>query len=807
MDPFESIKATFFQECDELLTDMESGLLAMEAGDDDSETINAVFRAVHSVKGGAGAFGLDELIRFAHIFETVLDEMRSDRLGLTDEVAKVLLRASDVLADHVAAARSGGSVDEGRTLGMIADLQGLIDQERAAELGLDGDGSDDGADEDFGFVPIVLSLDEPAAEAPEVDLAALMAAAAEPSDGAPVPTTAAAAAAWLVTFRPKSEMYAKANETALVLRELARLGEVEVVVDTAAVPPLDQLSAEQAYLSWTIRLLGEATESEVREVFEFVEDDCELTIRRDGEAEAPSADPVEDDLESDAPASAVEAAAAAPLDLKALLARVQGDSAPEAAAPPASMSPPAAPEPVQAPPQDAPKADPTNMGVAGLIALAEQASLDHVQTAAQPAKAETKTDAKTERANAGGGAPTAATPTIRVDLDRVDRLINAVGELVIQQAMLSQRVFESGLARSSDVALGLEDLELLTREIQDSDMAIRAQPVKSVFQRMPRLVREVADMVGKKVRLVMDGENTEVDKTVIERLSDPITHMLRNAIDHGLETPEEREAGGKGAEGVVRLAALHRGGRIVIEVQDDGRGINRPRVRGIAVSKGLIAEDAVLSDDEIDNLIFLPGFSTADVVSDISGRGVGMDVVKRSIQALGGRISITSEPGKGSKFSMSLPLTLAVLDGMVVSAAEQTLVAPLSNIVESLTPRAEDVHLVGGRDAVIRIRDTFVPLIDVGMALGFRDEPLPPASGVAVLVESEGGGKAALLVEAIQGQRQVVIKSLEANYQHIHGVAAATILGDGRVALILDVDALVTTSRRKAPRIEKRMAV
>lgn len=806
MDPFESIKATFFQECDELLTDMESGLLAMEAGDDDSETINAVFRAVHSVKGGAGAFGLDELIRFAHIFETVLDEMRSDRLHLTDEVAKVLLRASDVLADHVAAARSGGSVDEGRTLGMIADLQGLIDQERAAELGLDGDGSDDVADEDFGFVPIVLSLDEPAAEAPEVDVAALMAAAAAPTDA--TPQAATAAPAWLVTFRPKAEMYAKANETALVLRELARLGEVEVVVDTAAVPPLDQLSAEQAYLSWTIRLRGEATESDVREVFEFVEDDCELTVRREGDAEAPSPAATADDSESDAPASAVEAAAAAPLDLEALLARVQGAPPPEAAPPPAAAPPlAAAPEPTPEPPQDAPKADPATMGVAGLIALAEQASLDHVQTAAQPAKVDVKADPKAERANAGGGAPTAATPTIRVDLDRVDRLINAVGELVIQQAMLSQRVFESGLARSSDVALGLEDLELLTREIQDSVMAIRAQPVKSVFQRMPRLVREVADMVGKKVRLVMDGENTEVDKTVIERLSDPITHMLRNAIDHGLETPEEREAAGKGAEGVVRLAALHRGGRIVIEVQDDGRGINRPRVRGIAVAKGLIAEDAVLSDDEIDNLIFLPGFSTADVVSDISGRGVGMDVVKRSIQALGGRISITSEPGKGSKFSMSLPLTLAVLDGMVVSAAEQTLVAPLSNIVESLTPRAEDVHLVGGRDAVIRIRDTFVPLIDVGMALGFRDEPLPPASGVAVLVESEGGGKAALLVEAIQGQRQVVIKSLEANYQHIHGVAAATILGDGRVALILDVDALVTTSRRKAPRIEKRMAV
>ena len=814
MDPFESIKATFFQECEELLTDMESGLLAMEAGDDDSETINAVFRAVHSVKGGAGAFGLEELIRFAHVFETVLDEMRSGNLALTDEVARVLLRASDVLADHVQAARNGGSVDEGRTLGMIADLQGLIDQDRAAALGLDGDG--DAGEEDFGFVPVTLSLDEPAADAPlPDDIAHLLASAAPADDGEPAAGEAsisdidgADGATWVVTFHPRTEMYAKANESGLVLRELARLGPVQVELDTSAVPPLDQISAEQAYLTWTIRLSGDATETDVREVFEFVEDDCDLTIVRAGEASAEATtDAAQIDApsdESDAPADAVEAAAAAPLDLDALLAKVQGDE-------PASAGP--AVEPAAAPARAAePKAIAENaaeLDVAGLIALAEKASAEHVQ-AQPPAKAE-RAEAKAAPAPATPGAPaaapTAAAPTIRVDLDRVDRLINAVGELVIQQAMLSQRVFESGLARSSDVALGLEDLELLTREIQDSVMAIRAQPVKSVFQRMPRLVREVADMVGKKVRLVMEGENTEVDTTVIERLSDPITHMLRNAIDHGLEGPDDREANGKPAEGVVRLAALHRGGRIVIEVQDDGRGINRERVRGIAVNKGLIAEDAVLSDDEIDNLIFLPGFSTADVVSDISGRGVGMDVVKRSIQALGGRISISSEPGKGSKFTMSLPLTLAVLDGMVVSAADQTLVAPLSNIVESLTPRSEDVHLIGGRDAVIRIRETFVPLIDVGVALGFRDTPLPPSSGVAVLIESEGGGKAALLVEAIQGQRQVVIKSLEANYQQIPGVAAATILGDGRVALILDVDALVHSSRRKAPRTEKRMAV
>ena len=418
-----------------------------------------------------------------------------------------------------------------------------------------------------------------------------------------------------------------------------------------------------------------------------------------------------------------------------------------------------------------------------------------------PAVVSTPSPAPVQAAPVQAAPVQAAAPapvTIRVDLDRVDRLINAVGELVIQQAMLSQRVLESGLARSSGVALGLEDLELLTREIQDSVMAIRAQPVKSVFQRMPRLVREVADMVSKQVRLVTTGEDTEVDKTVVERLAEPITHMLRNAIDHGLETPEERIAAGKPAEGTVRLAALHRSGRIVIEIADDGRGINRERVRKIAVDKGLIAPDAVLTDDQVDNLIFLPGFSTAAVVSDISGRGVGMDVVKRSIQALGGRISISSVPGKGSTFTLSLPLTLAVLDGMVTTAADQTLIAPLPAIVESLTPQPADIHYVGGLDPVIRFREAFVPLVDVALAMGFSDTPIDPTQGIAVIVETESGQRAALLLDAIQGQRQVVIKSLESNYQQVEGVAAATILGDGRVALILDVDALVAIRRTGA---------
>ena len=820
MDPFESIKATFFQECEELLTDMESGLLAMEAGDDDPETINAVFRAVHSVKGGAGAFGLEQLIRFAHVFETILDELRSGRLSLTEDVTRVLLRASDVLADHVQAARNDGSVDETRTHGMISDLQGLVGAERAAELGFDGE-EEDAGEEDFGFVPVTLSLDEPADDAPPADVSDLIASLApapeaeaevEAEVAAPAADSfaeAGAAPAWRVTFRPKTEMYAKANEAGLVLRELARLGGVEVNLDASAVPPLDQLSAEQAYLSWTIRLTGDATEAEVRDVFEFVEDDCDLSIVREGEAaeaeaEAEAAAPVDIAAEdSDAPADAVEAAAAAPLDLDALLARVQGD------APAAEPAEAEAPAETPAPAAEAPaSAEPASLDVAGLIALAEKASTEHALAtpAAKPEpKVETKAESKAQAAAPTGGSAAPA-PTIRVDLDRVDRLINAVGELVIQQAMLSQRVFESGLARSSDVALGLEDLELLTREIQDSVMAIRAQPVKSVFQRMPRLVREVADMVSKQVRLVTSGEDTEVDKTVVERLAEPITHMLRNAIDHGLETPEERIAAGKPAEGTVRLAALHRSGRIVIEIADDGRGINRERVKKIAVDKGLIAADAALTDEQIDNLIFLPGFSTAAVVSDISGRGVGMDVVRRSIQALGGRISISSVPGKGSTFTLSLPLTLAVLDGMVVTAADQTLIAPLPAIVESLTPQESDLHYVGGLDPVIRFRDRFLPLIDVALTMGFRETPMVPSEGVAVVVETEGGQQAALLFDAIQGQRQVVIKSLETNYRQVEGVAAATILGDGRVALILDVDVLVTDMRRKSPRSDFKLA-
>ena len=692
-DPMEAVRQVFFQECEEQLGELERGLLQIEAGDGDSEIVNAVFRAVHSVKGGAGAFGLDDLVRFAHVFETCLDKVRSDRLAPVPTVLKVLLRAADLLADLVIASRNGAKVDPVRCEACAADLAALGSDEPGARPSPSAD--PDGMD-GFVFQPlaaIMLDVDEPAR-------------------------------AWVIRFRPLPALYAKANEAGVLLRELARLGSIEVALDASALPDLAALDPESAYLAWTVTLSTTQPEAAIREVFEFVEGDCDLTIERADLQAGEAVEPVVD------------------VDIEALIRSVQLSPAASPGEAKASVADPAAP---------------------GETATAKR---DEGRTKA----------------------------SIRVELDRVDRLINLVGELVINQAMLAERVFESGLARSSNVGIGLEDLEQLTREIQDSVMAIRAQPVKSVFQRMPRLVRECAAMTGKLIHLVTEGEGTEVDKTVIEHLSDPLTHMIRNAIDHGIESPERRVAAGKPAEGTVRLAALHRSGRIIIEVADDGGGINRARVREKAISQGLLPADASLTDEETDNLIFLPGFSTTETVSDLSGRGVGMDVVRRSIQSLGGRISIVSRPGAGSVFTLSLPLTLAVLDGMVVTVAGQTMVVPLTAIIETLQPRAADVYGIGDVSQVIAIRGEFVPLIDVGCVLGLRART-ETWSGVALLIEGECGSRVTLLVDAIQGQRQVVIKSLEANYRHVPGIAAATILGDGRVALILDVDTVLAESR------------
>lgn len=752
------IKEIFFQECEEQLAELESGLLKMNDGDRDPETVNAVFRAVHSIKGGAGAFGLDDLVSFAHVFETTLDCVRSNKLEPTQDVLKVMLKSADVLADLTNAARDGGSVDQARSRGLVKELEALANGLPAPSAAVVTEAAPKAAapapTDESGFQPIPFSFDDDFG----ID--------EQPAGGVPE---------YEIDFKPRHDLYAKGNDATLLLRDLARLGEMSVYCDMDALPGLPELDAEGAYFQWRISIKTDKGEDAIRTVFEFAEWDCELDVRPVGTGAGSSGD-------EEQPMVPV------PFDLSIL---DEGDAEPAAELAEEAPSP--------------------TSDAAAAIAAAETAS-NVTQLAAVAARVEKKEAALAAAAAANAAANAAAAAqnnaaagvgqTIRVDLDRVDRLINLVGELVINQAMLSQSVIENDNNGASSINMGLEELQQLTREIQDSVMAIRAQPVKPVFQRMSRIVREIADMTGKSIRLITEGENTEVDKTVIDKLAEPLTHMIRNAVDHGIETPEKRETLGKNPEGTVRLTAKHRSGRILIELADDGAGINREKVRQKAIDNDLIAADANLSDEEIDNLIFLPGFSTADKVSDISGRGVGMDVVKRSIQALGGRINISSRPGQGSVFTMSLPLTLAVLDGMVVTVAGQTLVVPLTAIVETLQPEASAIHSFGANHRLISIRNSFCPLVDVGRILNFRATQANPVEGVALLVESEGGGQRALMVDAIQGQRQVVIKSLEANYTHVPGIAAATILGDGRVALILDVDAVVGASRGQSLKAE-----
>ncbi|WP_191323937.1 chemotaxis protein CheA, partial [Novosphingobium pokkalii] len=391
---------------------------------------------------------------------------------------------------------------------------------------------------------------------------------------------------------------------------------------------------------------------------------------------------------------------------------------------------------------------------------------------------------------AAPAAPPAPGQSIRIELSKLDKLIDAVGELVIAQAMMAQRLSNEGLAASEEIAV----LDGLTRDIQESAMAIRAQPIGSVFSRVPRIMRELSASTGKHVRLEVSGESTELDKTVIERLGEPLTHLIRNAVDHGIEKPEERLAAGKSAEGTLTLSAEHRSGRILIRIGDDGRGINRERVLAKAIEKGLVAPDAQLSKEEIDLLIFAPGFSTAQTVSNISGRGVGMDVVRQNVKDLGGRITIESEQGVGTTFTLTLPLTLAISDGMVVNVGDQTLVVPLANVVESLRPAVEDVKGLGANRAMMNVRGRFIPVVPLHLAVGANGAVEVPQDGVLIVVETEGAGRAALLVDSIVDQRQVVIKSLDTHYRSVEGVAGATILGDGRVALIVDVDGLVARS-------------
>ena len=737
------IEAIFFQECEEGLVGLEACFAELSGSGRDPETINTIFRHVHSIKGGAGAFGLERLQPYAHQYESLLDLVRSGAIALDDDLLSLLLGAFDILSDHVTSARD--HVEAPDDAAMLERLTARCEgpSEPAQASGADEEVSDVPTDEGQGgdgFDDLMAMLDLP-------DFGA--GSAEESVDGDQA--TVSHEEGWHLEYTPGSGAFANGGEPLLVLRELHGLGATGLTCLTDALPSLEKLDVSCGYLRWTMQMPSSLAEDEIRAVFEFLDGDCySLThgpasnaIEADsdvaGEVETPTASQIED-AENATEAESVPAGATEPVE--------------KPAAVPVEASAVAAPS-------DA-------------VAQASKPQID-VQPVAPIAQA-------------APPAPVAppVSQTIRVDLDRLDRLMNLVGELVITQAMLSQRLLDRDAAQADE----LSDLELLTRELQESTMAIRAQPMKTVYSRIPRLIRDLEAETKKKVRIEFEGEMTEVDKTVIERIGEPLTHLIRNAVDHGLESTEGRLEAGKSPEGLIRLSATHQSGRIVIAVSDDGRGINRSKVLERAIERGIVHGDAALSDEEIDQLIFAPGFSTAETVSNISGRGVGMDVVRKNIQALGGRITISSNPGKGSTFSLSLPLTLAVLDGMVVTVGGQTMVIPLSHVIENVRPTPDTIEAYGQSSSLLNVRGNFVPIISVAQALGIDDEPRDPFECVLLVVDSDNG-QVALMVDAINDQRQVVVKSLEANFQPIDGVAGATILGNGMVALIVDAHELV----------------
>lgn len=681
MDQFQAI---YFEECAELLDLCESYLMKLENNEASIEDIHAIFRCIHTIKGGAGTFGFSELIEFAHTFETLLDKLREQTITLNPELIKLLLKGNDIIGDLVAYHKGEGVFNKDSAHKIRLQMNHYLD-----------DGS---------------SL----ASTPHDHLL-------EVDDSLKI---------FHIIFKPHTQMMHFGNEPLYIIRALENLSCQEddlnalkkeedisthspfsITCVLNSIPSLEILVPQDAYIQWDITLCTHTSYEEICEIFEFVEDDCDLSIKQ-----------INKTPQNDSPTDSFLA----------------------------------------------------NDTICGQSAKETSESSSGQKEVQNTIKSETK--------------------SIRVELDRIDRLVNTVGEMVIKQAMVIDQATllndEEELQKQKDIlSKSLHELSQHTRDLQESVMAIRAQPIRTVFSRFPRLVRELSESLGKEVILETYGENTEIDKTVIERLGEPLTHMIRNSIDHGIENKEDRIASGKSPHGTLKLNAEHRSGRIVIEIIDDGQGINRKSVLKKAIANGIVAKDQTLSDEDIDQLIFHPGFSTASEVTNVSGRGVGMDVVKRSIQSLGGRVGIQSEEGKGCRFSLTLPLTLAVMDGMIISCGKELYVIPIIHILETIKAQEEHIQKLVGNTDLLHIRKETVPLIYLSKCFNIQSNT-HASNSIILILETEGGEKFGLMVDDILGQQQVVLKSLEVNYEPIQGVSAATILGNGHVALILDIGAI-----------------
>ncbi|MGH8299362.1 MAG: chemotaxis protein CheA [Steroidobacteraceae bacterium] len=714
----------FFEESFEALDAMEAALLKLDVGSPEPELINTIFRVAHSIKGGSATFGFSDIASFTHSLETLLDELRSGTMPVTVAVSDLLLKSVDAMRAMLRAVQAKQPLDTQGVSDLQFDLEVAIAKKEAVPPAVPGGGAPG---------PDIVSARSPLRASPTstgpIDSAA--------NRDIPAPQ----ALPWRIRVHPYRELLARGNDPLRMLRELAALGELAVRVDAQMLPPLEEVNPQDCYLAWSLELPGEVPEEAIRQVFEWAEGDCDLTIER-----------LPGPQESPAVASAAPTTCASTAAISALAPATAATSSQAVAHPAASQAPPAL---AAAPRTDAP--------------------------------------AKPEGSVSGLG----DSGSIRVSVEKIDELMNTVGELVITQAMLSQLGSHFDGPDAEKLRAGLGQLERNMRELQESVMRVRMLPISFVFSRFPRMVRDLAQRLGKQIELKLTGEQTELDKTVLEKIGDPLVHLVRNSIDHGIESPEARTAAGKSAEGTVHLDACHRGGNIAVEVSDDGGGLDKDRILAKARARGFVGPNDTLTDAEIHELIFVPGFSTAEKTTDLSGRGVGMDVVRRNVKELGGKIEVGSEPGRGSRFIITLPLTLAIVDGQSVAVGTETYIVPLISIVESMQLKQSGVTRLSGHSEVLSFRGDYLPIIRLHELFGVEPRSRALHEGLVVVAEGDGR-RVGLFVDDLLGQQQVVIKSLEANYGHIEGVSGATILGDGSVALILDVPGLIRAASMRA---------
>jgi two-component system chemotaxis sensor kinase CheA len=690
----------FFEECGEHLSEMERILVSLDDGEPNDEQLDAIFRAAHSIKGGAGMFGFQDMILVTHVLESLLDKLRNNEITFSPSMIDLFLEAGDVICMQLSGHRDGSEVNQ-EAVDLIRGKLHLV---------IEGD----------------------AAVAPEsVLLPAYVLQGNIVTDCDAAPCAATTVHRYELTFAPDPDTFKRGVRLENLLADLEELGVLIAHAKVSVPGDFSTFDPEDCITSWRLCLETSASEADIREIFEFVADEDQLQV-----------------LDVTFDASAI------------------GRNAEYEETPPCGLR-------------------------TGEDSPAPAASADHPGTTAAGRRAYDKNEITPA---AYGRRAADAESSIRVGTTKVDQLINQVGELVITQLMLSQNAAKLDPVLYENLHRSLLQLERNTRDLQQSVMSMRLVPISIVFSRFPRLVRELAAKLGKQVELKTIGDMTELDKGLIEKITDPLTHLVRNCMDHGLETPDARIAAGKRSGGTIILRASQLGSRIVIDVIDDGAGLDRGKILRKAAERGIQVSDS-MTDEEVWHLIFTPGFSTAEAITDISGRGVGMDVVLRNVQSMNGRVDISSEAGKGSRISISLPLTLAILDGLSVAVGKEKFIIPLNSIIESLQPTVENLKTVNGKN-VVNIRGDYLPIIPLYELFNMDSLVKEPEKGVLILIDVDGE-KAAVLVDALLDEHQVVIKSMETNYRKVDGTAGATILGDGKVALILDVNSLLQMRKRK----------